>query len=135
MKRKNLLIAGLLFTVMLLTSCGGPTATPVATSVPATALPASTNTPTVPATSTSTAAPTATSAPTVTSAPTATSTLAPSALSCPAGTYYGSGTNQCIAVQIPNLANCELTVNICAHRLGRIGIRERFNPATCTCHP
>ena len=58
MKRKNLLIVGLLFATMLFTSCGGPTATPVATSVPATASPASTNTLTAPATSTSTTAPT-----------------------------------------------------------------------------
>ncbi len=133
MKRKNLLIAGLLFTVMLLTSCGGPTATPVATSVPATALPASTNTPTVPATSTSTAAPTATSAPTVTSVPMATSTLAPSALSCPAGTYYGSGTNQCIVVQIPTFRSCNLTAYKCAHSSGQGS--EHFVPASCTCQP
>ena len=130
MKRKNLLIVGLLFATVLLTACGGPTATPVATSVPATASPASTNTLTVPATSTSTTAPTATVAPTATFAPLATSTLAPSDASCPAGTYYGVGSNQCIAVQIPTLPNCRLTVNICAH----IKPHQQFNPATCTCH-
>jgi len=106
MKSKNLFIVGLLFATVLLTSCGGPTATLVATSVPATASPASTNTFTVPAASTSTSVPTATVVSTATSVPTTTSTLAPSAANCPAGTYYDAGTNQCIAVQIPPLKPC-----------------------------
>src|SRR5271157_417829 len=130
MKRKNLLIVGLLFATVLLTSCGGPTATPVATSVPATASPASTNTFTVPATSTSTTAPTATVASIATFAPMTTSTLAPSAASRPAGTYYGAGTNQCIAVQIPTLRPCKLNANICAHSGKQ---KLTFFPATCSC--
>ena len=138
MKRKNLLIVGLLFATVLFTSCGGPTATPVATSVPASASPAATNTFTVPATSTSTtaaspSAPTATVASTATSAPTTTSTLAPSAASCPAGTYYGAGTNQSIAVQMPTSnPSCKLTDYICAHGGKHY---ERFFPATCSCGP
>ncbi|MGA7607858.1 MAG: hypothetical protein WCA79_18225, partial [Anaerolineales bacterium] len=69
MKHKNLLMVGLLFATVLFTSCGGPTATPVATSIPATASPASMNTFTAPATSTSTTAP-STSVPTATVAST-----------------------------------------------------------------
>ncbi len=130
MKRKNLLIVGLLFATVLFTSCGGPTATPVATSVPATASPAATNTLTVPATSTSTIAPTAPVTSTATSVTMATSTLIVSAASCPAGTYYGAGTNQCIAVQIPTLKPCKLNVNICAHSGNQ---KLTFFPATCTC--
>ncbi|MGA7606154.1 MAG: hypothetical protein WCA79_09560 [Anaerolineales bacterium] len=131
MKRKNLLIVGLLFATVLFTSCGGPTATPVATSVPATASPASTNTLTVPATSTSTSVPTATVASTATFVPATTSTLAPSSFNCPAGTYYGAGTNQCIAVQIPTLKPCKLTANLCAHSSGKQHLT--FYPATCSC--
>jgi hypothetical protein len=69
----------------------------------------------------------------VTSVPMATSTLAPSALSCPAGTYYGSGTNQCIAVQIPTFRSCNLTAYKCAHSSGQGS--EHFVPASCTCQP
>ena len=135
MKRKNLLIVGLLFVTVLFTSCGGPTATPVATLVPATASPAATKTFRASATSTSTSAPTATVAPTVTSAPTSTSTLVPSDANCPPGTYYGAGTNQCIAIYIPPTPwGCELTANICKHRLMKYGIEEQFNPAKCTCY-